>query len=594
MRFLSLFLILVSFCCRAQSFDALVTRALAEYKKKDFLSSALTYEAALAINKTGHQTYYNAACSWALAGNAEKAIKYLHASFEKGNKEFTWMYYDRDLTSIRDHPGYLAFEKKYRPANTIFFFDILKALNSNDRAYFVDKTVVLDEYLVDSHSIRDMEKRCGFAFKLAPGDSLIDFSTKTLEFLNCTFENPGTSFNYVRSMAIQGVTFQGCRGSVGLRSMKLNHILVYQPVGRVEKTNIRIENVKLEGPLTIEAEGNRLAVVNSSLKIKIPESGGVPFGDGSYSDFDDRLGMHFHGTYNSIELSNVDIEKHPDENNLCPVDLFFITGKLLMNHVRIGYSAKLRGTIENELVIEDSMLPSHLDMFEFHFPTENVLIPFQQLNKTSFVKIDYLDSGYTMNGDSAKDFANEKFTNQVTSLYKRLYDNYRNRADLNSANACYVSLKDLEIAHLKAKEDKDLEESMRLWLNRLMGFYTNHATSPVRALIVSFYIIVLFAIFYFFFPSEWDKESKAQLAHDFRLFIEKNEHGYVRPFFRMMKGFLQSFANAFTLSLNAFITLGFGNIPTVGLPRYVCVLQGALGWLLLSLFTVALLNQVLL
>jgi hypothetical protein len=46
--------------------------------------------------------------------------------------------------------------------------------------------------------------------------------------------------------------------------------------------------------------------------------------------------------------------------------------------------------------------------------------------------------------------------------------------------------------------------------------------------------------------------------------------------------------------MNAFITLGFGSIPTTGLPRYVCVFQGVLGWFLLSLFTVALLNQVLL
>ena len=57
-------------------------------------------------------------------------------------------------------------------------------------------------------------------------------------------------------------------------------------------------------------------------------------------------------------------------------------------------------------------------------------------------------------------------------------------------------------------------------------------------------------------------------------------------------GFGKSLVNAFTLSLNSFVTLGFGTIPTSGLARYVCILQGFLGWFLLSIFTASLINQV--
>jgi len=39
--------------------------------------------------------------------------------------------------------------------------------------------------------------------------------------------------------------------------------------------------------------------------------------------------------------------------------------------------------------------------------------------------------------------------------------------------------------------------------------------------------------------------------------------------------------------------VGFGTIPTRGLARYVCIIQGFIGWFLLSIFTVALINQVL-
>jgi hypothetical protein len=37
--------------------------------------------------------------------------------------------------------------------------------------------------------------------------------------------------------------------------------------------------------------------------------------------------------------------------------------------------------------------------------------------------------------------------------------------------------------------------------------------------------------------------------------------------------------------------LGFGNIPTKGVARYICIIQGFIGWFLLSIFTVALINQ---
>jgi hypothetical protein len=51
--------------------------------------------------------------------------------------------------------------------------------------------------------------------------------------------------------------------------------------------------------------------------------------------------------------------------------------------------------------------------------------------------------------------------------------------------------------------------------------------------------------------------------------------------------------NAITLSLNTFSTLGFGEIPTKGLARYVAIIQGFIGWFLLSVFLVSLISQVL-
>ncbi len=51
--------------------------------------------------------------------------------------------------------------------------------------------------------------------------------------------------------------------------------------------------------------------------------------------------------------------------------------------------------------------------------------------------------------------------------------------------------------------------------------------------------------------------------------------------------------NAFALSVNAFVTLGYGEIQAIGIARYLAVCEGALGWFLLSIFSVSLISQIL-
>jgi Ion channel len=51
--------------------------------------------------------------------------------------------------------------------------------------------------------------------------------------------------------------------------------------------------------------------------------------------------------------------------------------------------------------------------------------------------------------------------------------------------------------------------------------------------------------------------------------------------------------NAIMLSINVFVTLGYGEIPARGLARYLAVIEGMLGWFLLSIFSVSLISQVL-
>ena len=51
--------------------------------------------------------------------------------------------------------------------------------------------------------------------------------------------------------------------------------------------------------------------------------------------------------------------------------------------------------------------------------------------------------------------------------------------------------------------------------------------------------------------------------------------------------------NALTLSINSFTTLGFGEIPIKGIGRYLAIIEGFIGWIFLTLFSVTLISQVL-
>jgi len=51
--------------------------------------------------------------------------------------------------------------------------------------------------------------------------------------------------------------------------------------------------------------------------------------------------------------------------------------------------------------------------------------------------------------------------------------------------------------------------------------------------------------------------------------------------------------NSVMLSINTFSTLGFGDIPVKGFSRYIAILEGFLGWFLLSIFSVSLISQIL-
>jgi hypothetical protein len=277
----------------------------------------------------------------------------------------------------------------------------------------------------------------------------------------------------------------------------------------------------------------------------------------------------------------------------------------------------------NNILIDESNIKSELNLVNNNLGEKTLIsrTSNQELNDIEWQSIDgakigllkkynFLDGGISdegisnnegiasfdlVSGEKELDISNPQNFRQLMALYSSFLDLYKSKNDIESYNSCFVMIKELQSKRLKYlyESNPSFEKYFRWKLTQLLRFYVRYGTDPARAIVISIYIIICFGVFFFFFPSDWDTTSKSKLVQNFKDFIQKNEKGYVKPFFILLLGFIVSLINAVTLSLNAFITLGFGNIPTHGIARYFCVLEGFLGWFLLSIFTVAMINQVL-
>ena len=74
---------------------------------------SLAIDYALRCLEVDPHTYYNVACAYALAGNAEKAVEYLRKAFEDGFVRFYHLSRDVDFDAIRQDPAFQALIEEY-------------------------------------------------------------------------------------------------------------------------------------------------------------------------------------------------------------------------------------------------------------------------------------------------------------------------------------------------------------------------------------------------------------------------------------------------------------------------------------------------
>lgn len=487
-----------------------------------------------------------------------------------------------------------------------------RLINSKDSLIVYNNEVIN----LGNYSIQKIDR----VFKNAKIDSGILQLNKSIEFHNCTITGKGLS-----NLKLNRVIFNGCEiASMSIANLKAKQLEFYHgPLRSLRILNSTIDNLILYNLENPDVESGSISIFKSSIRNKLLIS---------RNSYYDNIGVF------SSDLANLRFQKNNSRavgiiNNQITNELLVLeekTSELSVRKNSFYSSDTLKYTFEIDcdklifldnkvhvpILFADSKITTRVDMadniftrpidvHEVSFPEFGKYIPFSQFHE-GFVVYDnlygeespdgancYYCELYT--GENDEELADKTNFDKLVQSYEILFHGYKSTGDIESANLSYIQIKDLYLNRLGYiyRTDGGFKNYFRWKLAQLLKFYTNHGTDPALSILISIYVVLIFAVFYIFFPSEWDVTSKTRLIADFKDFIDKNEKGRFKPFLALLAGLIISLLNAITLSLNSFVTLGFGTIPTTGAARYVCILQGFIGWFLLSIFTVSLINQIL-
>lgn len=334
-------------------------------------------------------------------------------------------------------------------------------------------------------------------------------------------------------------------------------------------------------------------------------------------------------------------------------------------------------SIKENFTIRGCKFSMPLGLQSFNFPKDNTSFNWSQIDSIGLgCYSDFGKTPYTSKTDSL--ISDIDIYNELNSSYRKFYSMYRTQGDMESANACYNQMKDMETVKYRYlyQKNKNIQTWFNWRFNQFLKYFSEYGTNPVKSLIFSMWTILIFAAVYFFFYSDWDGINRTFMIKQHRKMMQyfrseqKLEDFYIADYIDDLKSFddykkeiaeskaeipvfifllgkplyllsiirhkILSFIyrrteilqgrwidlkttrkafvgitvgvsiliylivlafiralNSTTLSINAFSTLGFGAIPVKGLSRYITIIEGFIGWFLLSIFSVSLISQML-
>ncbi len=572
-------------------------------------------------------------------------------------------------------PSHLFSQNTYKRKISISEW-IAEMEQCKDQEYVLDDTEIYYDYLKDTLSF------CMLPRGIMPTAKDKKSEKKIFPFVlirNCKL--PNTSTCQVRNVIFQNnVSFVNCKGATQLIfyncTFKQGLDIRHSDLGTLEFRYCSI----LQRTVVLELQINLLLYSNCSL-----------YTDHKIVQTRNRYGFEKENqTYQFLFRINQNEKKINKFNlNNCKIlptevipILSFTGGKYDVIHFRgMDFSNSIVDftacSVKENFTVKKCKFKRPFGTNKFNFPKDNTSFNWSQLDSVGLAfYTDYEQAPYTHETDSLiSDVYN---FNTLNSSYRKFFSMYRTQGDIESANACYKQLKDMETGkyHHLYRNNPNIKNWFNWRFNQFLKYFSEYGTSPVQSLIISMWVILLFAGVYFFFYSDWDGINRVFLIKkhrtimqyfsseqrledfytenyidDFKTFSdykkEMKESKVLVPLFIVLLGkplYLFSVIkykfvsfiyrrtellqgrwidlksarkvfvgvavvfsvliyliylgliralNSITLSVNSFSTLGFGTIPVKGASRYITILEGFLGWFLLSIFSVSLISQML-
>jgi tetratricopeptide (TPR) repeat protein len=150
---------LVALSVAAQDARSLVNDAMTAYQEKAYAKSAALFKDAIAKGATNPNTFYNAACSTALAGDADGAFALLDQAIARGYRDAAHMAVDTDLDPLHADERWSPALAKAKAAEEAYLKTInaeLAKITSEDQA---DRSTDVEKIDWEKVSKRDAERR---------------------------------------------------------------------------------------------------------------------------------------------------------------------------------------------------------------------------------------------------------------------------------------------------------------------------------------------------------------------------------------------------------------------------------------------------
>jgi hypothetical protein len=105
-------------------------------------------------------------------------------------------------------------------------------------------------------------------------------------------------------------------------------------------------------------------------------------------------------------------------------------------------------------------------------------------------------------------------------LIGSFYDFYKSQYDTDYANKVYVTLKDLEtLRYQYLNEQNPSFKNYFTWkINQFLKVFSSYGTEPSKSIVMSIYVIFIFAFIYLFFPNSWDTMNRNRLIKRIRFY----------------------------------------------------------------------------